>query len=250
MKKIVMIGLSLALLMVTLFAGFVYAAGPTYFDLTNATFMGRTNFALYQDDGTKLSSTENIRYAMVFIWSPAYDDESIIMYGNWSANQTTLDGGIVLLWKSQYGPWGTEEAYDAHNMSACIVPSDYQFLVWGLQGNYNPGFFGYSKPYLTLSGLGVEANWETMDVSAFGSCDLRGRLYSYRNGTLKSYKTSLGLQLLQIAGAPHWNCHPNSLNLKYEPTGSVCVQCLVGDGYYWLCEWIYQHTGVMICGMI
>jgi len=229
---------------------FVLAQEETYFSVSNTTFAGRTTFTLYEHDGTKLASSYSIHYMAVYIIDTADDDESLIVTGNFSANTTALDGAVIMLWESQYGPWANKTAYDAKNMSTCSVGPDYFFICWGMQGDYVEKWYGNTKPYLTLEGVGLRVDWDNETVESFGTAQLQSKIYSHRSGnvsTLTKLNTRTMVQLWQTAGAPHQLSYKSASNLPLMTSGATCWACLWAEFPAWLCDWLYAHFGIDLC---
>jgi hypothetical protein len=250
-KQLLAVACILAVAIIAASFSFVFAQERTYFNITDTTFAGKTTFTMYEHDASKLASSYYPHYMAVYIIGTADDDESLVVTGNFSANTTVMDGAVIMLWESQYGPWGNKTAYDAQNMSACAYGPDYFFICWGLQGDYTQGWLGNTKPYLTLEGVGLRVNWDNETVEAFGTAQLQSRIYSHRSGnvsTLTKIKANTMLQLWQTAGAPHQLAYKSGSSLPVLTGGATCWACLWASFPSWLCDWLYYHFGIDICG--
>lgn len=226
---------------------------PNYLTLEGAGFAGRCNLRFYEHDGSRVDSSEAIRYMVVYILNQAADEESLIMSGNWSANTTGPNGALVMGWESRYGPYVDEEAYEALNCTECTVPPDYFWVTWGLQGDYTQSGRSYSRPYLTLDGVGLGVDWDAEEVLSLGEISLRGRIKITGNTTdpvMVYYKPKIMVQAMQIdddeVDAPHWNSYKGSAKLNWMETGAGCWNNLLDDIEF-ICDWLYTHFGIDIC---
>lgn len=228
----------------------VLAQEETYFDIAGESFAGRTTITFYEHDGTKLGSSESVRYMAVYIVDTADDDESLIVTGNFSANTTAMNGAVIMLWESEYGPWGNKTAYDAQNMSACAYGPDYFFICWGLQGDYTSGFFRNSKPFLTLEGVGLRVDWELEEVISFGTAQLKSKIYSHGTGNQSVMTKLVANTMVQqwiVDGAPHELAYKSGSRLPVLTDGATCWACLWSGFPEWLCDWLYAHFGIDLC---
>jgi hypothetical protein len=250
-KRLIAVVSILAVALIASAFSVVFAAAPVYFDIEDASFAGRTTITFYEHDGTKLGSNDTIHYMAAYIVGLADDDESLVMTGNFSANTTLPNGAVIMLWKSQYGPWGNATAYATQNMSTCTYGPDYFFICWGLQGDYTrSGFWGNSKPYLTLEGVGLCVDWDQEEVVSFGTAQLKSKIYSTGSGnatTMTKIKADTMLQLWQVAGGPHHLAYKSGSNLPVLDDGSTCWACLWRGFPEWLCDWMYAHFGIDLC---
>jgi hypothetical protein len=250
-KRLIAVVSILAVALIASAFSYVFAAVPTYFDIGGGSFAGRATFTLYEHDGSKLGSNYSVHYMAVYIVNTADDDESLIMSGNFSANTTLPNGAVILLWESQYGPWANKTAYDAKNMSTCSVGPDYFFICWGLQGDYSHGFWGNSKPYLTLEGVGLRVDWDQEEVISFGTAQLKSKIYSRGSGNtteMTKINADTMLQLWQVDGAPHHLAYKAGSSLSVLEGGATCWACLWSGFPAWLCDWLLAHFDIDLCG--
>lgn len=250
-KRLLAVVSILAIALIASAFSYVFAAAPTYFSVANTTFAGRTTFTMYEHDGSKLGSNYTIHYMAVYVIDTADDDESLIATGNFSDNTTVLDGAVIMLWKSQYGPWGNATAYAAKNMSACTYGPDFFFVCWGLQGDYTHGFWGNTKPYLTLEGVGLSVDWDQEEVISFGTAQLKSKIYSHGSGNTTEMTKVVAdtmLQLWQVDGAPHHLAYKSGSSLPVMDGATTCWDCLWRGFPEWLCDWMLAHFGVALCG--
>jgi hypothetical protein len=238
-------------IMIPVFA--VLADSPTYLALEGEGFAGQCNIRLYTDTGSRASSNTTIHYLAIYIMNQADDEDSLIMSGNWTANTTVPNGALVMAWTSKYGPYPDRDSYIAHNCSTCNVTPDYFWITYGAQGDYSTSFWGgFTKPYLTLGGIGLGIDWGEEDVTSFGQIQLRGKIGLKKVSnvtTLYSYKPQVMLQSTLVAddaiNAPHQNAYTN-VNLRWVENETDCWDNLIGNTTF-ICDWLETHFGLDIC---
>jgi hypothetical protein len=227
-----------------------------YVVLEGGGFAGRCNIKLYEQDGSRVSGTESIRYMVVYFLSQLDDESSIIMSGNWTAGNISPFGALVMGWKSIYGPYYDKEAYVTENCTSCNVTPDYFWLTWGTQGDYTSGWFGWpTRPYVCLSGYGVSVDWDEEELTSIGTISLRGRMRLSRDGDDVVPNRYIPQTMIQAIGTdegdvavPHWNAYSGGSRLYWEPDGPDCWDNILGE-YDFICEFFYEIFGIDLCGL-
>jgi len=231
----------------------VLGASTYYLDLDRGGgFAGRCNLRFYEADGSRVSTSESIRYMVVWTFAQADDSDSLLMAGEWAANTTIPAGVLVMGWKSIYGPYPDKASYTAKNCTTCNVTPDYFWVSWGLLGDYTAGVFSLSRPFMTLSGTGVGVDWGEEEVLSLGTIALRGRIAlsgAVNDTTIRYYKPSVTVQAMQLNSSaldtPHWSAY-GSVKLDWQADGDDCWDNLCGN-YSFVCDWLYAHFGLSLC---
>jgi hypothetical protein len=255
-RKVTIASLVVVLLLCsTVLLGSVSAQSTlTYLNLEGEVFAGNCNLRFYETDGSRVSTTESIRFMAAYFYAQDDDWPSLLMSGDWASNTSGVTSAIVMGWTSRYGPYADYAAWKAHNCSACNVSPDYFWIVSGQIGDYSAGWFNrLTSPYMLLDGIGLGVDWGEETVESFGQVSMRGRIAlrgAENDTTIRYWRPQIMVSAINVDGdeidEPGWSAYTGRPKLSWLEDGATCMESLLGD-YAFICDWLYAHFGIDIC---
>jgi len=166
----VLLSAAVAVLLLFSAVGAVFAQEPTWPDLTPNYYWCDVRVNVLEHDGSKAS--ERVGRIELYI-----DHQTDDVIAETSGEEIVGPGAELLVW------------YVGSNYAG---EPDETWDLYGLVGDYTRGFWGYSRPVVTLWGLSGELS----------GVAIRGRVYSDRSGNVVGVKCRISVVQVGTIGDP------------------------------------------------